>query len=45
MDIEGRQRVVIENVKPKVNCGAYPFKRVIGEKIVVTASSGAWNNG
>ncbi|MCU7495222.1 MAG: alpha-1,4-glucan--maltose-1-phosphate maltosyltransferase [Ignavibacteria bacterium] len=37
MDQEGRQRVVIENVKPNINCGAYPVKRVTGEKVVVTA--------
>lgn len=37
MEQEGRQRVVIENVKPNINCGAYPIKRVIGEKVVVTA--------
>jgi starch synthase (maltosyl-transferring) len=35
---DGRQRIVIENVKPNVNCGAYPVKRVIGEKVVVTAN-------
>ncbi|MGE5498395.1 MAG: alpha-1,4-glucan--maltose-1-phosphate maltosyltransferase [Syntrophothermus sp.] len=37
MDKDGRQRVVIENVKPNVNCGAYPVKRVTGEKVIVTA--------
>jgi starch synthase (maltosyl-transferring) len=34
---EGRKRVVIENVKPEVDCGDFPIKRVMGEKIVVQA--------
>ena len=29
--------MVIENVKPQVNCGQYPIKRVVGEPVVVTA--------
>lgn len=36
-DINGKQRVIIENVKPEINCGQYPVKRVVGEKITVTA--------
>ncbi|MDX5480349.1 MAG: alpha-1,4-glucan--maltose-1-phosphate maltosyltransferase [Hymenobacteraceae bacterium] len=35
--IEGTKRVVIENVKPQINCGRYPAKRVVGEKLTVTA--------
>ncbi len=35
---DGRQRIVIENVKPNVNCGVYPVKRVAGEKVFVSAS-------
>lgn len=38
MPKDGRQRIVIENVKPNVNCGAYPVKRVVGEKVVVNAN-------
>ncbi len=34
---DGRQRVVIENVKPEIDGGRYPIKRVIGEKVVVEA--------
>jgi starch synthase (maltosyl-transferring) len=34
---QGKQRVVIENVKPQLNCGQYPVKRVVGEPVVVTA--------
>ncbi|MFH1025510.1 MAG: alpha-1,4-glucan--maltose-1-phosphate maltosyltransferase [Nitrospirota bacterium] len=32
-----RNRVVIENVKPEINSGAFPIKRVIGEKVIVEA--------
>ncbi|MCC9166288.1 alpha-1,4-glucan--maltose-1-phosphate maltosyltransferase [Pontibacter harenae] len=35
--LEGTQRVVIENVKPQLNCGQYPIKRVVGEEVTVTA--------
>lgn len=37
MEAEGRKRVVIENVKPEINCGRFPIKRVVGEKVIVTA--------
>jgi len=37
MENEGRRRVVIENLKPEINGGRFPIKRVIGEKVVVTA--------
>jgi starch synthase (maltosyl-transferring) len=33
----GRQRVVIENVKPEIDGGAFPAKRVVGEQVEVTA--------
>ncbi|MFD2247324.1 alpha-1,4-glucan--maltose-1-phosphate maltosyltransferase [Pontibacter ruber] len=35
--LEGTKRVIIENVKPELNCGQYPVKRVVGEAITVTA--------
>jgi starch synthase (maltosyl-transferring) len=35
--LEGTQRVVIENVRPEIDAGRYPIKRVIGEKVVVEA--------
>ncbi|WP_299701622.1 alpha-1,4-glucan--maltose-1-phosphate maltosyltransferase [uncultured Pontibacter sp.] len=35
--LEGTKRVIIENVKPQVNCGQYPIKRVVGEEVTVTA--------
>jgi len=37
MGNEGRNRVVIENVKPEIDCGSFPIKRVIGEKVRVLA--------
>lgn len=37
MHLDGRKRVVIENVKPEIDGGRFPIKRVIGEKVVVTA--------
>lgn len=37
MHINGRKRVVIENVKPEIDSGRFPIKRVVGEKVVVTA--------
>ncbi|MDR4509609.1 MAG: alpha-1,4-glucan--maltose-1-phosphate maltosyltransferase [Candidatus Brocadiaceae bacterium] len=37
MRVEGRKRVIIENVKPQIDCGRFPIKRVIGEKVVVRA--------
>ena len=34
---EGRQRVVIEGVKPRINGGLFPAKRVVGERMRVEA--------
>jgi starch synthase (maltosyl-transferring) len=34
---DGRIRVVIENVRPSVNAGAFPIKRVLGEAVTVWA--------
>ncbi len=34
---DGRKRVVIENVKPEIDAGAFPAKRVVGEKVEVFA--------
>jgi starch synthase (maltosyl-transferring) len=35
--VEGRNRVVIERVSPEIDCGRFPIKRVVGEKVVVEA--------
>ena len=32
---EGRRRAVIENVKPEVDGGRFPIKRVVGEPVVI----------
>jgi starch synthase (maltosyl-transferring) len=37
MEDDGRRRVVIENLTPEIDGGHFPIKRVIGEKVVVTA--------
>jgi starch synthase (maltosyl-transferring) len=37
MQAEDRRRVVIGNVEPEIDCGLFPIKRVVGEKVVVTA--------
>lgn len=34
---EGRKRAIIEHVTPQINCGQFPIKRVVGEKITVQA--------
>jgi starch synthase (maltosyl-transferring) len=34
---DGRKRVVIENVKPEIEGGAFPAKRVVGERVEVSA--------
>lgn len=36
--IEGRTRVIIEDLQPQVNCGRYPAKRVLGDQVEVTAA-------
>src|ERR1700712_4097291 len=35
---EGRQRVVIEEIKPKIHSARSPAKRVIGDVVTVTAA-------
>ncbi len=36
---EGRKRVVIEGVVPEIDCGRFPIKRRVGEKVVVEADA------
>jgi len=36
-DFDGRQRVIIENVAPELDCGKYPVKCVEGERLQVQA--------
>jgi starch synthase (maltosyl-transferring) len=35
---EGRKRVVIDGVAPEIDCGAFPIKRVIGDRVSVEAN-------
>ena len=35
MGHEERRRIVIEDVKPEIDCGRFPIKRAIGEKVVI----------
>jgi starch synthase (maltosyl-transferring) len=36
--LEGRKRVIIEEITPQVDCGRYPAKRIIGDTVTVTAA-------
>jgi starch synthase (maltosyl-transferring) len=36
---EGRRRAVIDNVRPRVDCGRYAIKRVLGESVAVEADA------
>lgn len=31
------RRVVIENVQPQLDCGRFPIKRIVGDRVIVTA--------
>ncbi len=37
--LDGRQRVVIENVQPEIDAGRFPIKRVIGQTVAVEADA------
>ncbi len=37
LEQDGRTRVVIENATPRVDCGEFPIKRVVGDNVVVEA--------
>ncbi|MBI2822260.1 MAG: DUF3416 domain-containing protein [Acidobacteria bacterium] len=37
MSKAGRSRVVIEGVRPEIDCGRFPIKRTTGERVVVEA--------
>src|SRR5262245_31749130 len=34
---DSRRRVVIERVRPSLDCGRFPIKRTVGQKILVSA--------
>lgn len=37
MPEDGRKRIIIENITPEIDCGRFPIKRVIGDKVTVRA--------
>ncbi|HJR75810.1 MAG TPA: maltotransferase domain-containing protein, partial [Nitrospiraceae bacterium] len=36
-DVDGRRRVIIEGVRPAIDGGRFPIKRVVGQSVVVEA--------
>ena len=36
-DFDGRKRVIIEGVEPQIDCGRFPAKRVVGDRVEVEA--------
>ncbi|MBK9712479.1 MAG: alpha-1,4-glucan--maltose-1-phosphate maltosyltransferase [Kouleothrix sp.] len=36
---EGRGRVVVEGVSPEIDCGEFPIKRIVGDRVVVEADA------
>jgi starch synthase (maltosyl-transferring) len=36
--MEGRSRAVIERVRPEIDAGRFPIKRIVGQKVVVDAN-------
>jgi starch synthase (maltosyl-transferring) len=36
--VEGRRRVIIEEVQPQIDCGRYPAKRILGDDVTITAA-------
>jgi starch synthase (maltosyl-transferring) len=35
---EGRKRVIIEEIKPQVDCGRYPARRILGDRVNISAA-------
>jgi len=35
--MQNQTRIIIENVSPQLDSGAYAIKRIIGQKVTVTA--------
>jgi starch synthase (maltosyl-transferring) len=35
---EGRKRVIVEEIKPQVDCGRYPVRRILGDAVDVSAA-------
>ena len=39
LKLDGRRRVVIENVQPEIDSGRFPIKRIMGQIIEVQADA------
>jgi len=37
MTREGKKRVIIERLKPEIDCGRFPIKRAVGEEVILQA--------
>ena len=37
--VAGQNRAVIEDVRPEIDCGRYPIKRIVGEEVTVRAAA------
>jgi len=35
---EGRKRVIIEEIQPQVDCGRYPARRILGDRVDISAA-------
>ena len=35
--MQNQTRIIIENVSPQIDCGAFPIKRIVGQKVIVNA--------
>ena len=35
---EGRKRVIIEHIQPQVDCGRYPARRILGDRVEISAA-------
>ncbi|GAC1416871.1 MAG: alpha-1,4-glucan--maltose-1-phosphate maltosyltransferase [Acidobacteriaceae bacterium] len=36
--VEGRKRVIIEEIQPQVDCGRYPARRIAGDRVDISAA-------
>lgn len=35
--MNGKQRVIIENIKPEIDCGKFPAKRIVRDHVIIEA--------
>ena len=36
--MQNQTRIIIENVSPQLDCGSFAIKRIVGQKVLVTAA-------